>query len=180
MAEVRLRPVRANDLAALSVNAQADADPFNFFGFRADNTLERRFATDGMVSEDGGTLAVETTDGRLIGDVSWHAVQHGPTRVCRAFNIGIALLPAERGRGYGTAAHAALADHLFRTTLVERIEATTDVENLPEQRALEKAGFQREGVLRHAQFRAGVWHDAVQYSRLRHDQPPVAPYSGLR
>ena len=43
------------------------------------------------------------------------------------------------------------------------------VDNLAEQRALGTAGFQREGVLRHAQFRAGEWRDVVLYSRLRHD-----------
>ncbi len=56
---------------------------------------------------------------------------------------------------------------MFRTTAVQRVEASTDLENLAEHRALEKAGFQREGVLRRAQFRAGDWHDLVVYSVLR-------------
>jgi len=73
------------------------------------------------------------------------------------------------GRGYGTAAQEALAHYLFQTTLVERLEAGTDVDNLAEQRALEKAAFQREGVLRHAQYRRGQWHDLVRYGRLRDD-----------
>jgi len=63
----------------------------------------------------------------------------------------------------------ALAHYLFQTTLVERLEAGTDVDNLAEQRALEKAAFQREGVLRHAQYRRGQWHDLVLYGRLRDD-----------
>ena len=41
------------------------------------------------------------------------------------------------------------------------------MENLAEQRALERAGFTREGVLRHSQFRAGRWRDNVIYSVLR-------------
>ena len=52
-------------------------------------------------------------------------------------------------------------------TPIERVEASTDVENVPEQRALERAGFTREGVLRRAQWRAGDWHDVVLYSKLR-------------
>jgi RimJ/RimL family protein N-acetyltransferase len=52
---------------------------------------------------------------------------------------------------------------------VNRIEAQTDVDNVAEQRALEKAGFHREGVARGAQFRAGAYHDLVTYSRLRND-----------
>jgi RimJ/RimL family protein N-acetyltransferase len=74
--------------------------------------------------------------------------------------------------GGGTAAQAALATYLFGTTLIERLEAGTDVENLGEQRALEKAGFHREGIARHAQFRDGAWHDLVLYSRLRDDPAP--------
>ncbi len=48
----------------------------------------------------------------------------------------------------------------------------TDVGNVAAQRGLEKAGFQREGVARHAQFRKGSWHDMVVYSLLRGDPRP--------
>jgi RimJ/RimL family protein N-acetyltransferase len=54
-----------------------------------------------------------------------------------------------------------LADYLFETTETNRVEASTDVENVAQQRALEKAGFVREGVQRGAQFRAGAQHDPV-------------------
>lgn len=110
---------------------------------------------------------MDTPDGVLAGSVSWHTVQHGPSAVCRALNIGISLLPALRGKGYGWAAQRALAEYLFAATLAERIEAETDVANIAEQRALERAGFSREGVLRHAQFHAGRWRDTVLYSTLR-------------
>jgi RimJ/RimL family protein N-acetyltransferase len=33
--------------------------------------------------------------------------------------------------------------------------------------ALERAGFTREGNLRHAQWRAGAWRDVCLYSKLR-------------
>ena len=46
-----------------------------------------------------------------------------------------------------------------------------DVENVAEQRALERAGFTREGVLRGAQHRRGRWRDLVLYARLRDDAP---------
>ena len=118
------------------------------------------------------SIRVENERGELIGEVGWMAVQHGPSRACRALNIGIGLLPEARGHGYGTLAQAALATYLFDHTLVERLEASTDIENIAEQRALERAGFHREGVMRHAQFRNGQWRDAVMYSRLRSDSPP--------
>lgn len=108
-------------------------------------------------------------DGTPIGSLSWHAVAYGPNRRSTAWNIGITILPEHRGRGHGTAAQRLLADHLFATTGANRVEATTDVENVAEQRALERAGFRREGVLRGGQYRAGGWHDLVLYARLRDD-----------
>lgn len=83
--------------------------------------------------------------------------------------IGIVLLAAERGRGVGAAAQRELADLLFRHTTVHRVEASTDIDNTAEPRALAAAGFTREGVLRGSQWRQGGYHDAVIYSRLRSD-----------
>jgi RimJ/RimL family protein N-acetyltransferase len=163
---VRLRPVREADLVVLEEAHSREADPWNWFQHTPPGSMRRRFA-EGMISEERGTLAVETPEGTLAGGVSWFTVSHGPTAACQARNIGISLLPGQRGRGYGAAAQRALAEYLFATTLAERIEAETDMENVAEQRALERAGFTREGVLRHTQFRAGRWRDAVIYSILR-------------
>lgn len=52
-----------------------------------------------------------------------------------------------------------------------RIEAATEVGNVAEQRALEKAGFTREGVLRSTGWWDGAYRDGVWYSMLRTDQP---------
>lgn len=116
-----------------------------------------------------GRMIVVLDGGTPIGSVSWHRVGYGPNRRSRAWNIGITILPEHRGRGHGTTAQRMLADHLFATTDANRVEASTDTRNIAEQRALERAGFRREGVLRGAQFRAGAWHDLVLYARLRDD-----------
>jgi hypothetical protein len=49
-------------------------------------------------------------------------------------------------------------------------EAAQDVDHIAEQPGLEKADFHREGVLRHAQYLLGQWHDLVLCSRLRDDR----------
>jgi RimJ/RimL family protein N-acetyltransferase len=158
------------DLDVLAAEETVESDPWNSFEIGASNRFHRRLAENGGIDENSGTLAVETDNGQLVGSVSWHTVQHGPSAACRAINIGISLFAEYRGRGYGSRAQRLLGDYLFSTRLVERVEATTDIENVAEQRALEKAGFSREGVLRHAQFRNGEWRDVVIYSRLRSDQ----------
>jgi RimJ/RimL family protein N-acetyltransferase len=112
---------------------------------------------------------VDESTGELLGGVSWHAVDYGGTVSCSAWNIGIGLLPEARGRGVGSVAQRLLVEHLFATTELDRVEASTDVENVAERRALEKAGFRPEGVLRGAQLRGGVRRDLAQYGLVRGD-----------
>ena len=108
-------------------------------------------------------------DGTLIGIASWKVVGRGGSPGA-CFEIGLALLPEYRGQGLGTAAQRLLVDHLFRFTTVHRLEAGTDAENVAEQKALERIGFTREGVLREVAFRDGTWRDTVIYALLRDDQ----------
>jgi RimJ/RimL family protein N-acetyltransferase len=115
-----------------------------------------------------GRMVVEV-GGQPVGDVSWHSVWYGPNDASRALNIGISLAAEHRGRGIGSRAQRLLVEHLFATTAVERVEASTDVDNTAEQRSLEKAGFRREGMLRSAQGRVDGLHDLVAYSFLRSD-----------
>lgn len=65
-----------------------------------------------------------------------------------------------------------LAEYLFTTTTAHRLEASTEVHNIAEQRALERAGFTREGLLRGRGFVRGQWRDGYMYSRLRDDPAP--------
>ena len=171
MPRVTLRPFRADDLAVLDSSPQ-DADGLAFFGFRATNGFTRRYAENGLLSVDHGNLVVALDDAP-VGDIGWFAVHNGPPAVARALNIGIELLPEHRGHGYGTIAQRLIADHLFSTTTIERLEASTDIDNIAEQHALANAGFTREGRLRHAWFRAGAWRDTILYSRLRNDPAPA-------
>ena len=116
-------------------------------------------------------IAVTDADGlrAIAGSLSWHAVWYGPNEGSKAWNIGIGLGEHARGHGIGTCAQRLLAEHLLETTAVDRIEASTDVTNIAEQRSLEKAGFTREGLLRCAQERADGRHDLYSYSYTRAD-----------
>jgi RimJ/RimL family protein N-acetyltransferase len=102
-----------------------------------------------------------------LGFVNWR--RHQATVTGHYWEIGIALLPGARGHGYGTAAQRLLARYLFAHTTAHRIEAATEVGNFAEQRALEKAGFTREGIQRAVGWRNGAWRDGVTYSLLRTD-----------
>lgn len=168
---VRLRDVTIDDADLLEAWETPEIrGEYNEFGLPHRGSLRDVLTTGPLRNERNGTLIVErVADGRPVGTVSWHQVWYGPNDESCAWNIGIALVPDGRGQGMGPEAQRQLADLLFDTTVVDRVEASTDVMNIPEQRALEKAGFVREGIQRGAQFRAGARHDLVTYSRLRSD-----------
>ena len=170
---VWLRPVTEADLDLIEMLYEdpAEAGEYGFYGYLNPGVLRRRFTESGLLGDHGGRLAVITgeagTAGTLAGEVSWHQVQTGPASNC--WNIGIGLLVRARGRGYGTRAQRLIAEYLFAHTQVNRVEAETETGNLAEQRALEKAGFTREGVRRGSIFRDGYWRDMVAYSMIRSD-----------
>lgn len=164
-----LRPIAESDLALLEA---WEADPtfdgeFNNWGMSRANHIRRAFAEHGYLADDHARFLVIDAAGAAVGDVSFRRVVHGGGLANRGYEIGITIAPAHRGRGYGAAAQRILADYLFATYPIVRVQATTDIANVAEQRALERAGFTREGVLRQAQWRSGTWHDMVLYSKLR-------------
>lgn len=168
--QVALRQVSEDDLPTLQLLMQ---DPeasgeFEWFGWHAPRLYRQGWEKDGLIGPDGGTLVV-IRGGERLGLVNWRRRQTAPASHC--WEIGIRLLPEARGRGYGTAAHRLMVRYLFAHTAVHRIEATTEVGNTAEQRALEKAGFTREGVMRGVGWRDGAWRDDILYSVLRTDPP---------
>jgi RimJ/RimL family protein N-acetyltransferase len=167
---VILRPVREDDLPVLEtfLTDPEAGGPFQWYGWTDVKRYRRRWSENGLLADDGGQLMV-TTGAEGHGVVAWRKITVSATSY--HWNIGIQLLPQARGRGIGTQAQRLLVRYLFAHTPVVRIEADTERENVAEQRALEKAGFRREGVLRSVAFRDGRWRDGVLYSVLRDEFP---------
>ncbi|MER6210965.1 GNAT family N-acetyltransferase [Streptomyces sp. NPDC001073] len=167
--QIYLRPVMREDLPLLerlNNTGPEIASTYGWFGWSDPTGLARRWEENGLLTSDSGSL-VAAEEETLLGSVSWRRSPQGPLN--HSWNIGAGILPEARGRGVGTAAQRMLVQHLFAHTQVNRIDANTDVTNIAEQRALEKAGFTREGILRGAQFRNGKFHDMALYSILRHE-----------
>jgi ribosomal-protein-alanine N-acetyltransferase len=171
MDDVMLRPIEEADLddvCRFSTDPQAGGE-FEWIGFRDIKAVRRRWEQDGWIGVEETLLAVARSDATFAGIVNWKDRSPGTTKgLC--YEVGIALLPEHRGQGVGTIAQRLLVQYLFDNTPVHRIQAYTEVDNVAEQRALEKAGFQREGVVRQIVFRAGQWRDSVLYASLR-DRP---------
>lgn len=81
--------------------------------------------------------------------------------------LGYWLGAAYWGRGIMTDAVRAVAEHAFAEAEIARLQAGVFSWNVPSMRVLEKAGFAREGVHRHAVIKSGELGDLVMYARLR-------------
>ncbi|MCW2600091.1 MAG: hypothetical protein JWM02_1920 [Frankiales bacterium] len=163
----RLRPAGPDDAALLAAWRADPCSPYEDWGGPPPPGVLS--APPPAPLSGGGDLVVADAEDRPIGTVSWHPVLFGPNLGSQAMDIGISVRPFAQGRGHGARAQRMLARFLFTTTSVHRVQASTDVDNLAEQKALERAGYRREGVLRGAQWRQGSWHDLVSYACLRHD-----------
>jgi len=112
---------------------------------------------------EGQWFFVEKKDGTKIGFIA-HFLTQGKLTA-----IGYALLPSERGKGYGSEAIRIMVDYLFLSKNIVRIQAETHPQNIASQRVLEKAGFRKEGIIRQSFFSRGVWRDTALYSILREE-----------
>lgn len=104
-------------------------------------------------------------ESEVVGEMSGHEVPYGPTKGSISMNIGISVLPEFRRRGIGSQAQRILAHTLHAEGYV-RVEASTDITNIAEQKALDNAGFHFEGVLRAAQVRKSGRHDLQLWSHI--------------
>ncbi len=109
--------------------------------------------------------------GESIGSTSFleirpqhHGLEIGRTWIGKAFQ-GTAVNPESK---------YLLLRHAFETLGAARVQFKTDLNNLHSQRAIEKLGAQREGVLRRYQVRSnGLHRDTVMYSLIAEEWPEV-------
>lgn len=109
------------------------------------------------------------SDDRLVGVIGLRPGGH------RA-DFGYALARGHWGRGIATEAARAIVEAAFSLPNVVRVWATCSIEKVGSQRVLEKAGLQREGVLRAWCVRpqkGGAIEDAYSYSIVR--RAPARP-----
>jgi RimJ/RimL family protein N-acetyltransferase len=164
-----LRPWRPDDLAALYLAGQDPevarwihlAQPFDAVEAMAYLDAAMALWRDGT----GASFVIaDRTDGTLLGAVTRFGPDgHGAT-------VGLWLAPEGRGRGIGTRALRLVIDWTFATTDVVRVDCYIEVGNEPSMRMVERAGFQREGLLRAWETGPHGPIDCVVWSVLRTDE----------
>jgi len=85
---------------------------------------------------------------------------------------GYSVIPSARGRGVASAALTALAFFAWTIPELHRIELYIEPWNIGSVKSAERAGFQREGLLRSHQEIGGHRRDMLLYATVR-ENPPV-------
>ena len=89
----------------------------------------------------------------------------------RQGDLGYAVHPDHWGKGFATEALRRILEFGFENLSLERIWATADVRNVASWRVMEKAGMEREGLMRHHPRVRGAWRDSVLYARINATSP---------
>jgi RimJ/RimL family protein N-acetyltransferase len=169
---VRLRAFTEDDLPFLD---RLCTDPdvlgeFEWPGFTDPRAHRRRWERDGYISAESSAVAIVGDDGTVVGIATWKP-RGSPVGV--TYEIGVGVAPEHRAQGIGTAAQDLLVDYLLDHTTAHRIEALTNDANTGEQKALERLGFYREGLMRGRSFLQGKYVGVLVYGLLREDRRPA-------
>lgn len=172
---VRLRPWRApDDLAAVE---EAAADP----SIPASTSIPAHYTPEAGVAWiarqqakrlSGTSLVLAVVD--PVTDTAHGMVGlMGVDLSAGHAELGYWVAPHARGRGLAARAAALLTEWAWSTLPLVRVDARIAVDNVPSQRAAERAGLRREGVLRASYRIGGAWMDMAMYAAVRPGTPTL-------
>jgi N-acetyltransferase len=171
---VSIVPIDYTHLEHLSVwSAEEDIWRYMTFAHLASkNELEDWIGTAMEANKHGTEMnfaIIDETSQSAVGTTSFYRVvpEH------RRLELGKTWLGAPyRRTAINTAAKYLMLNHAFETISANRVELNTDARNLRSQRAIERLGATRDGVLRcHTIMRDGFVRDTVNYSFTMKDWP---------
>ena len=99
----------------------------------------------------------------IIGTIGFNAWSPKHKRA----EIGYEIHPEQWRKGYTSEAVSKVLSYGFDQMGLTRIGAVVFIENIASNKLLEKAGFQKEGVLRDYMYQGGKAYDTNVYSLLR-------------
>lgn len=175
---VRLVPVDYSFLDQLSRwSAEEDIWQYMTFAHLASRQEMEAWIGNAMEANLRGTelnfaIVDEATDS-AVGTTSFYRVVPEHKRL----ELGKTWLGKPYRRTHvNTAAKYLMLNHAFESILANRVELNTDARNVRSQRAIERLGGVRDGVLRcHTIMRDGFVRDTVNYSFTAKDWPATKP-----
>ncbi len=194
-ARVRLEPLHARHVDALTEAATLERGTFGFTYVPADRAAMARYVADALADRAADRALpyaiVRRSDERVVGstrfmNLEWWAwtsaeVPRGePRRRDRGdppdvVEIGsVWLAPTAQRSEVNTAACVLMMSHAFDAWDVQRLTFKTDARNERSRRAIERLGARFEGILRsHMPAADGVVRDTAMFSIVRAEWPSV-------
>lgn len=130
----------------------------------------RRYERDLHEESGYAFLVFRASDRVMLGGATLTNLRRG---AAQAGSLGYWMGKTHAGKGYMSAAIAALMPFAHSMLRLRRIEAACLPSNAASIRLLEKMRFQREGLARQYLSIAGIWQDHVLYARLSNDPLPA-------
>ena len=167
---VTLRPMHENDLPGLMEEGR-DETTRRWVNVPIPYTEQhaREELTQLMGSWDDPTAPLAFTITERGSDQYRGVILLSTERPPGIVEVAYGVHPAARRRGLVTRAIRLVSPWAFEALGAERLEGRTDPENIASQRALEQAGFTREGLERGSRSVQGVRKDMICWSLLPSD-----------
>ena len=168
-----IRPLRAADIEAEYEAVRESIPEVSAWmawchpGYRIEETTAFIMSRDEAWKNDTdyGFGVFEVGTGKFLGGTGLNFVN----RVHNCANLGYWVRTSCTGRGIASSAARLAARYGLEHLNFQRIEILAAVGNFPSQRAAEKAGAVREGILRKRLLVKGQPQDAVLYSLVADD-----------
>lgn len=174
-ARVRLEPMSVAHVASLDA-AAADGELWNIRVTSVPAPGETRAYVEAALTghEQGHMLpfvVIDKPSGKVIGSTRYHDIVPAVERL----EIGYTWYRKSSQRTHvNTTCKLLLMTHAFETLGARLVGWRTDLDNHASQKAIERLGARKDGVLRHhALRRDGTVRDTVMYSLLAGEWPEV-------
>ena len=172
---VRLEPLGLAHEAGLRA-AAADGELWNIRVTSVpEPELTRKYIEDALAMREAGNrfafAVLEASTGKVLGSSSYHDILPAVKRV----EIGYTWYSASSQRSHvNTSCKLLMLSHAFDTLGCHVVGWRTDNFNFASQRAIERLGAKKDGVIRgHALRRDGTIRDTVMYSLRSGEWPEV-------
>jgi N-acetyltransferase len=159
---LRLEPFSYNYLAAFQENFSSDLYQYVSSHPKSANEADMRQYFKKLIEDPTrSSCVIIMPDGQIAGRTGYLDIRENH----KTLEIGTVIFKNFHGTNVNPESKYLLFKHAFETLGAVRVQIKTDSRNLQSQRAIEKLGAVKEGILRNYQTRAdGYVRDTVMYS----------------
>lgn len=164
--KINLRVIEERDLETL-ITLESDISNKGEFStpfIQSAVHFKKSFHEHGFWQRDSARMLITDKEDHILGKIQYFKSYKYSTGV----ELGASIYKAkDRSKGYVSEAVKLFCEYLYEGYRIDRIEISTEPDNIAAQKTALKAGFVYEGTRRNACFTKGKLVDLQMYSLLR-------------